>query len=395
MTGEIRIRTMGSFSIETGGRSYDYLAVRSRKGVSLMQYLIMEQGRAVSSQRLIRELWSGRRSEGPENALKTMVSRIRGLLNQVEPTLGGCIASVQGGYCWRSLPQVQVEVLEIMQILDQLKGECPPEVRSVLTERLLVLYRGDLFQTGDMNNGLSLVNWLHREYIDAVLKYITQLKGGEEYNRICDVCRKALLVDDLDEQLHIELMQAMMNLNRAEEAMAEYSRVMKGARAAIDLEPSEEMQACYEQLSEAGSTLRFNLDVIRNELSAQESGRRGPFFCDYRAFKEIYNIQMRNLERLGSTMFLGVIMLGEPGDNLSSVSRESGMAGLQEILRCNLRKGDIVTRFADNMYAMLLPTVNYETGNMVMERLEQMFYREYPARNITFHARISPMGGSR
>ena len=47
------------------------------------------------------------------------------------------------------------------------------------------------------------------------------------------------------------------------------------------------------------------------------------------------------------------------------------------------------------MYAMLLPTVNYETGNMVMERLEQMFYREYPARNITFHARISPMGGSR
>ena len=49
-----------------------------------------------------------------------------------------------------------------------------------------------------------------------------------------------------------------------------------------------------------------------------------------------------------------VIMLGSK----NSVSRESGMAGLQEILRNNLRRGDIVTRIKDNMFAMLLPTVS-------------------------------------
>ena len=104
---------------------------------------------------------------------------------------------------------------------------------------------------------------------------------------------------------------------------------------------------------------------------------------------------MRNLERLGSTMFLGVIMLGEPDGSLSPVSRESGMAGLQEILRNNLRKGDIVTRFADNIYAMLLPTVNYDTGSMVIDRIQDLFYKEYPSGNIAFHARISPLGGIR
>ena len=212
---------------------------------------------------------------------------------------------------------------------------------------------------------------------------------------MCDVCRMALAVDDLDEQLHIELMQAMVNLNRASEAMAEYRKVVKVSRDFFDAEPGEEIQACYEQLAKAGNAVRFNLDVIRNELAEQDTGRRGPFFCEYRAFKEFYNIQMRNLERLGSTMFLGVIMLGEPGDGMSSVSRESGMAGLQEILRNNLRRGDIVTRFSDNIYAMLLPTVNYETGSMVIERIEHIFYQEYPAKNITFHARISPLGGGR
>ena len=71
------------------------------------------------------------------------------------------------------------------------------------------------------------------------------------------------------------------------------------------------------------------------------------------------------------------------------------MAGLQEIMRANLRKGDIVTRFADNIYALLLPTINYATCTLVIQRIEQLFHEEYPAGNISFHARISPMGGEK
>lgn len=70
------------------------------------------------------------------------------------------------------------------------------------------------------------------------------------------------------------------------------------------------------------------------------------------------------------------------------------MAGLQEILRSNMRKGDIITRFSDNTYAMLLPTVNYSSGNMVMERIEALYYQEYSSLAINFYARISPLGTS-
>ena len=145
-------------------------------------------------------------------------------------------------------------------------------------------------------------------------------------------------------------------------------------------------------LAEAGKTIRFNLDIIRNELLEKEGGTRGPFFCAYEVFKEVYNIYMRNLERLGSSMFLAVIMLGEAGDKGNAVRRESCMAGLQEILKANMRKGDIITRFSDNIFAMLLPTVNYSTGSMVMERIEDLYYQEYAALAIKFFARISPLG---
>lgn len=392
MSQQIVIQLLGACAITVGDQVMENLAAKSRKGVSLMEYLILQRGKPVSSQRLIRELWAGKRNDSPESALKTMVSRLRALLNDVCPGLGGCIVSEQGAYAWQSLPFVQVDVLEFMDTLDALRREQTEDMRRHHYRRLMALYHGDLFQTGDMVNGPMQVSWLHKEYLEAVYAYVELLKQTEEYNEICEVCTRALRIDDLDEHVHIELMRAMVNLNRSAEAMAEYRRVTKLSRQYLDAEPSEDMQDCYRQLSEAGKTLKFNLDAIRNELAERERDRSGPFFCDYQAFKEIYNIQMRNLERLGSTMFLGVVMVGNPENEISPVSRESAMAGLQEILRRNLRKGDIVTRFSPAIFAMLLPTVNYATGGMVMERIEHLFYQEYPSDSVPIHHRISPLG---
>ena len=389
---QVMIRMMNLFTIEANGVVHEELMAKSRKGISLIQYLVLERGRPVSSQRLIRELWSDHRSENPESALKTMVSRTRATLNSISPELGSCIISGQGNYRWQSQPNVRVDVLEIIDLLNELRREPPSPGHVKKTEALMELYTGDLYLTGDILNGQATFNWLHNEYLSAVYRYIELLKANEEYTKICDVCRRAILIDDLDEQIHLELMQAMANLNRSEEAAEEYRKLTKRSREFFDSEPGEEIQAYYESLAETGKTIRFNLDIIRNELIEKEGGTRGPFFCEYEAFKEVYNIYMRNLERLGSTMFLGVIMLGEAGNQTNVIRRESCMAGLQEILKTNMRKGDIITRFSENTYALLLPTVNYASGNMVMERIEKLYYQEYSSHAISMYVRISPLG---
>ena len=388
----ISIQLLGGFSITADHVCHDNLAVKSRKGISLLTYLILQQGNAVSSQRLIRELWSTKRHENPEGALKTMMSRLRSMLNGITPGLGGCIQSERGSYRWESGADVRVDALEFISLTEELKKELSEEKRFTLFTRLLDIYQGDLFQNGEMVNGVIQASWLHREYLEAVYAYVNLLKEKEAFNEIQRVCQLALRVDELDEFLHIELMRAMVSLNRAKEAQAEYRRVTHLNRVYFEAEPSADLQASYQELAEAGRTLQFNLDAIRNELVEREGERRGPFFCDYSSFKEIYNIQMRNLERLGSTMFLGVIMVSSPKGDISAVSRESTMAGLQEILRRNLRKGDIITRFSPTIYAMLLPTVNYSTGGMVMQRIEELFYAEYPSRSVIVHYRISPLG---
>lgn len=389
----IRIQLMDNFMVYINEQKEEHLAKKSRKGVSLMQYLMLNHGQPVPNYRLLATLWTDEGSANPENALKTLVSRLRAILNQISPEFGNCIVADRGAYHWENLPGMTVDFFRIEAIFDDLAGirdESPEKI--ALYEELLTLYKGDLLQNAEQNEwALAQATSLHNKYMSAVYSYIELLKAQENHQDIVRVCRMALNVDNFDDRLHMELMTALINTNRTNEALVQYKHVTHLNYRYLGVQPSEDMQEFYKQIVRAGKTLEFSLEAIRNEL--RESGeQRGAFVCEYAVFKEIYNLQMRNLERLGSTMFLGVIMVGNPDDpTMDSIKQDNIMNGTLEILKTNLRKGDTITHFSPTIFALLLPTVNYTTGNMVMERVKQLFYKKYPNSNIPFNYRIGPL----
>ena len=393
MENTVRITMMGEFGIYIGETKADQAVNKSRKGAALMQYLILQRGEPVPNFRLLETLWSGDQSSNPENALKTLVSRMRAILNQQMPGLGGCIAAERGAYSWRCLPGMTVDLYEIEDLLDRLSQmqEYTPEAADSYGQ-LLKLYTGDLLQGGEQADwALSRSVGLHNRYLEAVRRYLEMLKGQENYEECIHVCRTALDVDAFDEQLHLELMSALTKSGRSNEALLQYKHVTNLHFRYLGVQPPSSIQEFYKQIIQAGKTLDFNLETIRTEL--REHGEvRGAFVCEYAVFKEIYNLQMRNLERLGSTMFLALVMVSSvSGEPLDPLKQNDVMQGLLAILKDNLRKGDTITQFSPTMYALLLPTVNYTTGNMVMERVKRFFYRRYPNSNILFNFRVGPL----
>lgn len=392
MEHSVRMQMLGNYLIFIDEQHIENVISKTRKGSALMSLLILYRGQPVPNQRILTELWPSAMVTNPENALKTLVSRLRAILNRMAPGLGRCIVSVRGAYHWAQLENVRVDVLELMDAFDALRVERDLFVRRDLYQRVMRLYKGDLYQTGDLNEEPAYAEQLHRQYLDAVYDYIELLKQNEEYTEISSVCRTALAVDSFDERLHIELMKAMVNLNRVSDAMAQYHHAANITYRYLGVEPSETMKAFYRQLNQSRRSLKFNLDAIRTELR-KSSSESGAFVCDYTMFKEIYNLQMRNLERLGTTMFLGVIMIGDADDaHVDYIRQDNIMSSLIEILRVNLRKGDIITHFAPTIVALLLPTVNYDTGNQVIERIRELFYKRYPNSNIPFHHRLGMLG---
>ena len=396
MSKGVSIRMMGEFVINANGREIAHLANKSRKGVSLVEYLILNHGRQVPRQRLINVLWFSIKNENPENALKTLISRTRRILNTECEGLGDCIVSDRGGYRWEGMPGMHVDMLEIMEINEQLPRETDPKKREELCERLVSIYAGDLFLTGDIKGGAGYAAALHNQYLCAMYDYVEELRDAERYNDIIRVCERALEMDSFDERLHMEHMQAMVYVNRTGDAVKHYGKMSELSERYLGAEPSEEMRSFYRQMVRSEKKLRVSLDLVRNEL-AETGQKKGAYVCDYEMFKEIYNLQIHNLERLDSTMFLGVIMLFDPDEMENHIPKEHQeeiMEGLIEILRNNLRRGDIVTRFSENSVTLLLPTVDYTTGNMVMERIKQVFQQRYEEEKIPFNYRLGALDSS-
>lgn len=391
---KIRIQMMDDFAIYIDEIQKEHMVKQSKKGLALMHYLMIHRGQSVPNHKLLQALWPEEKNSNPENALKTLVSRLRVQLNQLAPDFGKCIVADRGAYHWENLPDMTIDLFELEDTISEMsRSEGDREKWLSLFTKLMKLYTGDLLQNSNSYEWvLSRATWLHNKYIEAVYRCCEIYKQEENYDEIINVCRQALNVDNFDDKLHMEMMSALVKTNRSNEALTQYKHVIHLHYRYLNTQPSNDIQEFYKQIETAGKTLEFNLDSIRAEL--KESGEmRGAFICEYTVFKEIFNLQMRNLERLGSTMFLAVIMVsGLNGKPMESMKQEKVMEVLTEILRGNLRKGDTITRFNTTIMALLLPTVNYTTGRMVMERIKRLFYKKFPNSNMVFNYRIGPLG---
>ena len=245
----IRIQLMDNFTVYINEQKEEHLVKKSRKGVSLMQYLMLNHGQPVPNYRLLATLWTDEGSTNPENALKTLVSRLRAILNQISPDFGNCIVADRGAYHWENLPGMTVDFFRIEAIFDELAGmrDESPE-RIALYEELLALYKGDLVQNAEQNEwALAQATSLHNKYMSAVYSYIELLKAADNHQDIVRVCRMALNVDNFDDRLHMELMTALINTNRTNEALVQYKHVTHLNYRYLGVQPSEDMQEFYKQ----------------------------------------------------------------------------------------------------------------------------------------------------
>ncbi len=393
MDTNVRICMFGGFNLYIDNDCKNAGILKSKKGMSLLQYIILKHDTAVPNYRLIELLWPNEESSNPENALKTLVSRFRALLNQCCPGLGGCIEASRGGYRFVQLPGMSVDIFEFEDICHTLHGATAlTDENRALYQRALTLYSGDLLSTVEQDEWVvSASVGLHGKYMKLVYEYLDFLKKNEEYNDIIQTCRFALENDAFDERLHLELMNALVKTNRNNEALMQYKHVTNLHFRYLGVKPPEGIQQFYKQIIQAGSSLEMNLDSMREEL--REYGDvHGAFECEYAVFREIYNLQMRNLERFGTNMYLAMIMVSSmDGEAIDPLRLDDIMKGLATILKERLRKGDTFTHFSPSQFALLLPTVTDETSHMVIERIKRYFYQRYPNSNVMFSYRVGPL----
>ena len=84
MEEQLQINMLGGFSLQYKDHMIDYSQSRSHKLWLILEYLIAFRGEAVTQEELIQVLWKNETADNPENTLKTLLHRLRAMLDELE-----------------------------------------------------------------------------------------------------------------------------------------------------------------------------------------------------------------------------------------------------------------------------------------------------------------------
>ncbi len=389
----IKIFMLGKFEIMVDGKSASKILSNSKKGRLMLQYLILHKDESIASSDLYEVLWPNEASSNPESALKTLVSRMRAAFSKLDDDLGRCIVTSRGAYRWNGELSCSIDVFEFEEYCRELsRATVMNHATEEKFEKALSMYAGDLNAGTDGESWMvSRSAYYHTLYLRTAYLAIRLLKENKDHEAIIRICRRALDIDAFDETMHLELMEALVKTNRSNEALVQYRHATNLHYNYLGMRPPEKIQNFYKQIIQADQSLGMDIDSIRKSLQETDAAN-GAFICEYAIFKDIYQLLMRNFSRIGNGMFLAIIMLSSgSGQPIEPLMLDGAMRQLLNAMINSLRKGDTVTRYSPSQYALLLPSVSYETGRMVMERIRNAFYRLYADSSLTLSYKLGPV----
>jgi DNA-binding SARP family transcriptional activator len=389
----IQVHMLGQFSIQWGEREISDRDNRSRKAWLLLAYMIYCRNRTTTPNDLAGLLWADEESSSnPLNALKTMLHRVRAMLNQLGPDAGtSLIIRRSGYYAWNTEIPMSFDV-------DDFESLCKSAAVLEDDQRLeryleaLALYQGDfLSKLSSEAWVIPIATYYHNLYVTTVLNALPLLEAQGRMVDAVVLCRKAVGIEPYHETIYQHLMTDLLALGDQRSVIDVYEYMSRLLLDNFGVKPSEPLRALYREAMRDVNDRAVSIDTVIDQLQEPEAAS-GALLCEYDFFKAIYRAQARALARSGDAVHIGLISItAESGKVLAKRSQDRAMDNLQAVILSNLRKGDIVSRCSVSQFILLLPQASYENSCMVCQRIIKAFYRQYPHSPAKLHHSVQPL----
>lgn len=380
----LHVNLLGQFELSNSNGVLDRQALHSNKLMRLLSYIMIYRGKDLTVHELCNVIWSEGGSGNPAGALKNLMYRLRCSMKILGDT--PFILTRKQSYCWNE----EVEVIADFEVFDKLCKKAvsegaPDEERLAAAEQAVALYKGPLpAKLSGEQWGLPLETYYHSCYL-TVVKYLAGVyEQKEQYDKMEVLTSNALIQDGLDEQLHCNLVKALVLQDKQNLALIHYNKAVKQLRDNLGVRSAAKLRALYETLLATDSGKPGNLDEIYEDIAETDEADK-VFMCEYAVFKEIYRLENRRLERLGVSEYILLISLHIKSKEEATLPRISAeMDKLEGVLQSQLRRGDVAAKYSDNQFIVLLLTCTETTAKIVAERVKGKFTEVVRSRKVRF-----------
>ena len=375
------VRMFGSLSVQLGDKKIDDNSSRTRKVWLLLAYLLYHKGRTVTQKELIDLLWEdGEEKDNPQSALRTTFHRVRTLLNKLDESAGHDLILHQGGgYIVNPEIPVELDVVDFNRFVREAEETDSDEKRLELLLEAIRLYDDDfLVKLSSESWARSVALHYHEIYVKLVKDALAMLERAGRRDEAVTVCVKALKIEPYSEDIYLHLMINYLAMGERREVISTYEKMSKIFLSDFGVLPSEEIRNIYYDAIRSSNETTVPMEVVQEQLREPEA-LNGALVCEYDFFKVLHYSTARLIERTGAAVHICMINVsGEGGKALSKRSHDTVMENLQEQIRINLRRGDVVSRCSVSQFIIMLHLANYENSCMVCERIIKSFNRQYP-----------------
>lgn len=372
------ISMLGSFEISYYNEKITENLNRSKKMWNLLGYMLIHKDRHVSQEEYIDLLWPNGISNNPVNALKTLLYRLRSLLDSLATKeKEAFILSSKGSYYWN--PNIAFTLdTEIFEYLCQQgdRKDLSPQERIAIFKLASDIYKGD-FLTKHANElwVLSLSANYHNLYINMMKTFLCLLEEQQLYEEMNFYCARAIQIDSFEEELHCFFIRSLIKQNNYNAALNHYETATNALYQNLGVKPSSKLRNLYLEIINTQKTLEMDLEIIQNDLMEAEFNS-GAFVCEYGIFQEAYRLISRQTSRDGRSVFIALITVSDFNGEIPPLKTlNTTMKRLLETIVSCLRRGDVVSQYSGAQYVILLPCVTYEDGCFVLDRIIKTFHQ--------------------
>ncbi len=385
---------LGGFSLIYNKNVLDDQTVRSQKLWLLLEYLIAFRDREISQNELVELLWPDDESVNPIGALKTIMHRLRSMLNNLEYMDGmDMIVQRRGTYAWNS----KLDFIVDTDIFEELykKGSmdsCSEEERVSCFRDAIMVYKGDFLpKTSAEVWAIPIQTYYHTLFLKIAYQMVELLKKRELNEEIVDLCKKAIALDPYDEFLYYNLIQALVDMGQQQQALAQYESMSELFFSKFGVPISDELTELYKNVVRTSNSREMNLGIIKTQLNEKDASA-GAFYCEYEYFKHIYQLEARAIARTGQAIYLCLMTLNDRSGTLPKPKKlDAIMTKFAQCIQVSLRRGDVYAKYSSSQYIIMLPTANFENADRVAQRISDRFYRENPRSTIILSHTVQPI----
>lgn len=340
--GIVYVTFLDDFCMTYNGIILDDSRIKSDKITKLLSYIISHWNSNISVGELSDALWNDEESDNPANALKNLVYRARSILKknfgQIE-----FIKTGRGYYSWNRDISVNADAWEFECMCEKAKAIKSVSEKTDYQKKALKYYKKRFLEKyTDCYWIVTLNAYYHTMYINEVVKLSETLYACNDYKNMEIVCSRALMTDDLSEDVHYYYMRALISQNRQAEAEKHFKQLEQLFKERLCVKPSE-------KICNLNKEITLNHDNIIHRYS------RGAVVCDYEEFMKNCEIEKRRIRRNNSSAYTVVF-------NKSSET-------FLYTLKHSLRESDIVAACDKTHYIILLSDCSIDNVRDIVKRI--------------------------